>query len=178
MWQLPPLKKRCLDHSQQHLQRVSHLLAESQALGKNGGRELDLASGQLFWTTETYRIYEIDPSNYEPSIETALQFCSPDGRRQMHASIAATVARGNAFSIDIDLMTARQRRRWVRVTGAAVFDDGVAVRVLGAIQDITSQRKVDEELRQAKDAAEEDPPATPQSNGGVERFNGFLKRQL
>jgi len=144
------------DHrvSQQHLQRVSHLLAESQALGKIGGWELDLASGQLFWTTETYRIYEIDPSNYEPSIETALQFCSPDGRRQMHASIAATVARGNAFSIDIDLMTARQRRRWVRVTGAAVFDDGVAVRVLGAIQDIASQRKVDEELRQAKDAAE------------------------
>jgi PAS domain S-box-containing protein len=144
------------DHrlSQQHLQRVSRLLEESQTLGKIGGWELDLATQQLFWTAETYRIYEVDPELYEPSIVSALAFCLPDGRRRMHAAIADAVSHGKAFSLDIELLTARKRHRWVRVTGGAAFDEGNAVRILGAIQDITLQRRFDEELLKAKDAAE------------------------
>lgn len=140
--------------SQEHLQRVSRLLAESQALGHIGGWELDLATGELFWTAETYRIHDTTAETYDPTLQSALDFFTESARRQMRAAIEDAVARGRAFSLDVEMVTARNRTIWVRATGGAVFSQGAAVRVLGAIQDITSQRRFDEELLQAKEAAE------------------------
>lgn len=140
--------------SQEHLQRVSRLLAESQALARVGGWELDLASEELFWTAETFRIHETSPKDFQPSLETAIGFFAPEGRPRLRAALEDAVTRGRAFSQDLELVTARGRRIWVRVTGGAVFAGGRAVRVLGAFQDITSQRRLDEELVAAKEAAE------------------------
>jgi len=140
--------------SQEQLQRTSRLLAESQALARVGGWELDLATDELFWTAETYRIHEASPGEFQPTVESAIAFFEPQGRPRLRAALEDAVARGRAFSLDLELETARGKRLWARVTGGAVFANGRAVRVLGAFQDITAQRRLDEELVQAKEAAE------------------------
>jgi PAS domain S-box-containing protein len=140
--------------SREALQRASRLLAESQALARVGGWELDLLTDELFWTAETYRIHETSPNRFQPNVDEAIEFYAPEGRPRLRAALEDAVARGRAYSLDLELVTARGRRLWVRVTGGAVFVKGRAVRVLGAIQDISAQRRMDEELLHAKEAAE------------------------
>mgnify|MGYP002624038383 CR=1 FL=1 len=140
--------------SQEHLQRVSRLLAESQALARVGGWELDLSTNDLFWTTETFRIHDTSPRLYTPTVESAIDFYVPSARPRIRAALDDAIARGRAFSLELEVVTARGRRIWCRATGGAVFAGGRAVRVLGAFQDITAQRRLDAELMRAKEAAE------------------------
>ena len=128
--------------AQDSLQRVSRLLAESQALGRVGGWEWDLASDTLFWTSETYRIYEVSPADYQPTVDTAVAYFVPESRLRVRAALQDAVARGRAFSLELELVTARGRNIWVRATGGTVFAGGKAVRVLGAFQNITEQRQL------------------------------------
>ena len=139
--------------SREHLHRVSRLLAESQALARVGGWELDLATEEVFWTAETYRIHETSPRDFAPTVASAIEFYAPEGQPRLRAALEDAMARGRAFSLDLELITARKRRIWVRVTGGAVFAKSKAVRLLGAFQDITAQRRLDEELVRAKEAA-------------------------
>lgn len=140
--------------AKESLQRVSRLLAESQALGQVGGWELDLATDELFWTAETYRIHEASPKTFSPTMEAAIDFFVPAAQIEVRAALEDAIARGRAFSLELEMVTARGRNIWVRATGGAVFSNGRAVRVLGAFQNITSQRRFDEELVRAKEAAE------------------------
>lgn len=140
--------------AKESLQQVSRLLAESQALGQVGGWELDLSTDTMFWTAETYRIHEASPRTFVPTMEGAIKFFVPEAQKEVRAALEDAVARGRAFSLDLELVTARGRAIWVRATGGAVFVAGRAVRVLGAFQNITAQRRFDEELVRAKEAAE------------------------
>ncbi|MGK0201576.1 MAG: signal transduction histidine kinase/CheY-like chemotaxis protein/PAS domain-containing protein [Planctomycetota bacterium] len=136
------------------LLQVSRLLAESQALGQIGGWELDLSTDSLFWTAETYRIHDASPSTFVPTMDRAIACFVPAAQIEVRAALEDAVARGRAFSLDLELVTARGRKIWVRATGGAVFVGRRAVRVLGALQNITAQRLLDEELVRAKEAAE------------------------
>ncbi|MFK7743327.1 MAG: response regulator [Planctomycetota bacterium] len=140
------------------LQRVNRLLAESQALARCGAWELDPASGEVFWTDETYRIHETSMSGVDGlaalTLEDVLDFYVPESRRRFREAIQLAVECGRGFSLDLEIITAACRRVWVRVSGGAVFVDGAIVRVSGALQDISRQRRIDGELVASRERAE------------------------
>jgi signal transduction histidine kinase/ActR/RegA family two-component response regulator len=99
-------------------------------------------------------IHEQDPASFVPTVDNAVVHYVPQAQLQVRAAMEDARTRGRAFSLDLELVTARGRHIWVRATGGAVFAGGRAVRLLGAFQDITEQRHFDEELMRAKEAAE------------------------
>jgi PAS domain S-box-containing protein len=138
----------------ENLQRVSRLLAESQALGRVGGWELDMETQRLYWTAETHRIHQTSPRNFTPTIEAAIGFLVPGARQKMRDAVRDALACGSTFSMDVQLVTARSRRLWVRATGHVVTQENRPARVVGAFQDITAQRELEGELLSAKERAE------------------------
>ncbi len=140
--------------SQDRLRRVTGLLEESQSLARVGGWELELPSESLSWTEETYRIHDTSPDEFHLDVDAAIGFFAPEGRAELRAAIDDAMQKGRAVSLELELVTARGRRLWVRVTGSAEFVNGRASRVLGAMQDVTAQRRLGAELVEAKEAAE------------------------
>ncbi len=140
--------------SQDRLRRVTGLLEESQALARVGGWELELPSEALSWTEETYRIHETSPEDLHLDVDAAIAFFAPAGRAELRAAIDDAMHKGRAFSLELPLVTARGRNLWVQVTGSAEFVNGRASRVLGALQDVSGQRRLGAELVEAKEAAE------------------------
>ncbi len=59
-------------------QRQSRLMQMTEQLGEVGGWELELGCNRLYWTAQTYRIHELDPQSYQPTVETAVQFYTPE----------------------------------------------------------------------------------------------------
>jgi diguanylate cyclase (GGDEF)-like protein/PAS domain S-box-containing protein len=108
-----------------------------------GGWELDLLRGTLTWSDETRRIHEVD-DNYQPSLETAIEFYAPAARPVIEAAVQQAIAQGKAWDIELPLATARGREIWVRAVGEAQFENGQAVRLLGAFQDITERRRLEQ----------------------------------
>ena len=78
-----------------------------------------------------------------------LNFYHPESRPVIEAAVRNATTLGKAYDLELELVSAKGNRKWVRTIGLPVRQGDRVVQVRGAIQDIT-------ELKQAE---EEDPPA-------------------
>ena len=65
------------------LRRSEAYLAEAQRLSHTGTVAFN-ATGPLYWSEESYRIWELDPLQGLPSLETVLQRIHPDDRERVN----------------------------------------------------------------------------------------------
>jgi len=130
------------------LQRQTGLLEATQRAAGVGGWEIDIASGHLYWTAEMYRIHEIAPEDYVPSLATALEFFAPEARATIRDAFESSLNEGKSWDVELELITAKGRRIWTRATGAARMGTrGSPVKASGSLQDISSRREAEERIR-------------------------------
>lgn len=107
-----------------------------------GGWELDLRTEVLLWSLETRRIHGV-AADYVPSLETAVRFYAPEDRPLIEAAVQLGITSGQPWDLALRLDTRDGRRIWVRAVGEAEFQDGQAVRLIGAVQDITERKQLE-----------------------------------
>jgi diguanylate cyclase (GGDEF)-like protein len=130
------------------LRRQTALLAATQRAAHVGGWEVDVATGQLYWTEETYRIHETAPDEFTPTVDRGIDFYAPESQPVIRAAVEAGMQTGEPWDLELEIITAKGRRRWVRATGKAEFGaDGSPVKLWGSFQDITDRRQADERIR-------------------------------
>lgn len=120
------------------LRRHQRLLAETSALADVGGWELDLSTSSLLWTEQTYRIHGLD-FDYEPTVEAAIGFYSPEAQPGIRAAIDRCLDQGGSFDLELPLMQKGGELIWVRAVGHVEFDNDTPTRLLGALQVITER---------------------------------------
>ena len=130
------------------LQRSTLLLEASQTTAKVGGWELDLDSGQLFWTDETYRLHETTREEFHPTVDAGIEAYLPESRRIISAALQAAIERGEGYDLVLETLTARGRRIDVRATCTVTLQAGRPTKLTGIFQDITEHKQMEEQLRQ------------------------------
>ena len=134
-------------HTRQELTRNRDLLARTERLAGVGGWEIDVETGDVRWTDGTYAIHELDPhSEFEPTVETALEFYHPDDRAELEGLVERCMNTGENYDAECRLITDDDRVRWVRTTGEGIKTDGEITTVRGAILDITAQKEREQQL--------------------------------
>jgi PAS domain S-box len=118
---------------------------ETGKLTKTGTWELDLLTNHLFWSDEVYVIHEIEPK-IVLDLDGALGFYSAKDRKKITTLMEKAVKGGASWDVEVAFVTARSNKRWVRTSGKAVFEDGIAVKLFGIIQDVTEKRLSEEML--------------------------------
>lgn len=126
--------------------RRAEVLQTMEVTAQVGGWEVDIKTGSLFWTTETYRIHEV-PAGFKPDLQTAINFYSPEAVPVITAAVEQAM-KGIAYDLELQIITAKGRRLWVRAAGHAVFEDGAVVRLVGAFQDIDAFKRREIELEE------------------------------
>ena len=124
-----------------------------------------------------YRIQDLSPEQFSPSVERATAMYTPEAIPVIREAIHCAVELGEHFDLELPLITARGRQRWVRIIGEAQREDGRVTHVYGAMQDITARRKTEDALRDSErqletildNAAEGMLVLSPA--GAIERFN-------
>ena len=111
-----------------------------------GGWIVDLLHGEVVWSDQTCRIHEVEPG-HRPSVDETYSYYPSEARATMEDAVRQSLSDGNAWDLELPLVTARGRPVWVRVIGEVESDDGVPVRLVGALQDVTERRALDAELR-------------------------------
>ena len=125
----------------------SHLL-KALEVGKIASWELDLISGDLSWSVEVFRIFNI-PQGASLDYEAFLQLVLPEDREYVDRQWSAALS-GEPYDIEHRIRTGDEIK-WLREKATLEFDKaGRAVRGVGIVQDITAQKAVEEELRRAK----------------------------
>ena len=137
-----------LAHSYELLQQREHLLEATGDLAKIGGWEYDPVAGTGNWTLEVARIHELDPSVISNNT-LRLQSYPGESRTRLEAAIKAASERGVPYDLDLEFLTGRGTRKWVRTICRPVVRDGKVKLLRGALQDIT-ERKLAEFRLQAQ----------------------------
>jgi len=113
------------------------LLRQLEDLAKVGIWEILLSDSTLHWSTGVYFIHEIDADSYTPTVESAIQFYAPDSIPIITEQVDLLIREGKGYDMELQIITGKGRRIWVRVIGRAVYDEeGVIVKVRGLFQDI------------------------------------------
>jgi len=110
-----------------------------------GGWELDLGSGTFSWSHETRRIHDV-ASDFLPTLENAVGFYAPEARSTIEAAVSAGMQHGTPWDLELPLVTATGRHIWVRAVGEVEFEAGQPVRLVGALQDVTERKRLQQRL--------------------------------
>ena len=142
-------------HTREKLLSGKQLLEESQAIAKVGGWELDLQTGVLFWTDETYRIHETTPDKFNPSVDAGVDFFLPDSRDIISAALELAISTGQGYDLELQTHTTQGRLIDVRTTCKVTLQDGKATKLVGIFQDISERKAYERSLQEARLTAEQ-----------------------
>ncbi len=127
----------------------TELIAQTTSVSGVGGWELDLERGALTWSEQTRALHEVDDS-YVPELGKALGFFAPEVQPVLREAVRAACEDALPYSLELPLLTARGRERWVRTAGRPVLHDGKVVRIIGAIRDVTDRKTAELRLQHSE----------------------------
>ena len=135
------------------LRRNERYLAAGQKLSHTGSWALNVSSGELFWSQETFRIFGFDPAKTIASlVETFLQRIHPDDRPGIEQGLKeAPMATGN-YEVDYRIVLPDGSIKHVHdVIYPLTNQAGRVVERYGVIMDVTERRRAEEELQKSRD---------------------------
>jgi PAS domain S-box-containing protein len=125
--------------------RSEMYLSEAQRLSLTGSFGWDPASGTIYWSDETYRIFEYEPTK-EPTVQMVLDRTHPDDRMRLRQIFdRASIERGE-FTAEHRLLMTDGSVKYVRVVAHPSTDeDSKNFDFVGAVMDITERHRAEEE---------------------------------
>jgi predicted ATPase/signal transduction histidine kinase/CheY-like chemotaxis protein len=143
--------------AEQELRRTDSYLSEAQRLSHTGSFGWRPPSGEIYWSEETFRIFEFDPATTEPTVDLMM-------RQQIHPDDVAALQRvaehaaheGQDFAHEHRLRMPDGRIKHLHVVAHAIRTETGDVDFVGAVKDVTGEKwaqaereRLEQRLRQA-----------------------------
>jgi PAS domain S-box-containing protein len=136
-----------LGRAEEALRRSEAYLAEAQKLSHTGSFGWDVSSGKIYWSQETFRIFEYHPPT-EPTLELVLHRTHPEDRALVQQVLDRVLRERKDFDFEHRLLMPDGSVKYLRVVGRSSKDESVSSEFLGAVMDITDLKRA-EEMRAA-----------------------------
>jgi PAS domain S-box-containing protein len=131
------------------LRRSEAYLAEAQRLSRTGSFGWRVASGDVVWSEETYRIFGVDRT-VKPTIDLLIQRCHPDDRERVRHDIDRVAQGDHDFDVEHRLLMPDGLVKYLRVRSHRVECESGDDEVVGAVLDITAARDAQDALHAAQ----------------------------
>lgn len=138
-------QRRVAEEELRDVREHAHLMIEAARLGM---WDYEPPTGSLRWDSRCKAMFGLPP---DAEVDLALfeARCHPDDRARMQEEVrqATSVETDQAYCSEYRILLEYGEVRWVATRGRAFFENGVCVRFLGVLQDITEQRQATESLQ-------------------------------
>jgi PAS domain S-box-containing protein len=136
--------------SEEALRRIqATYLAEAQKLSATGSFGWNVATGELLWSEETFRIFGYD-STQKPSLEAMIRRVHPDDAALVQQVIGRAARLKQEFDFEHRLLMPDGSMKHLRMVASAACDEPGVLQFVGAVMDITAARRAQEQLHQAQ----------------------------
>jgi signal transduction histidine kinase len=125
-----------------------------QRLSRTGSFGWTPSDGELHWSDEGFRIFEIDRA-VKPTMELVLQRIHPDDRALMSQTIDETSRGEKDFDVTTRLQMPDSSVKYVHVLSHAMRDGSGNLEVVGALTDVTAAVRAEQVERALHQAREE-----------------------
>jgi PAS domain S-box-containing protein len=146
------LEKKIIERMrvEEELRRSEAYLAEGQRLSHTGSGAWNVATGAVFWSQETYRIYGCDPKTVQPSSETFFRLVHPEDRLFVEQTFERVVRKKSSYELEFRIVRPDDEIRHTLSVGSPVISaSGELTEVVGTVLDITERKRAEEAERKA-----------------------------
>src|SRR5689334_6845045 len=120
----------------------------AEAIAHIGSWEWTIATGEVTWSHELYRIYGLEPGSVAITLEFFLSRAHPDDRGRVEREIQGVLRHPGPFTYREVIVRPDGSLRTLDTVGHTIADDhGAIARVAGTCRDITDEVARDERLR-------------------------------
>lgn len=131
-------------------------LIEAQAIAKIGHWELDLVSNNLNWSDEVYRIFELDRTFDSLSLQNFVELIFPEDRELVINAFKLHLEKKDPYNVVHRILLKDGTFKYLNERCITEFDqENKPIRSIGTVADITERVQVENELKIAKEKAEE-----------------------
>jgi PAS domain S-box-containing protein len=124
------------------LQTSEARLREAQRIAHLGDWTFDLATQEITWSEEVFRLFGCDASQGEPTYTEHLQSYAPESRQQLESAVQQAVALGESYELELQIVRPDRSMAWILSQGEPVQNcQGEIVRLLGTALDITDRKQ-------------------------------------
>jgi PAS domain S-box-containing protein len=138
-----------LQRSYSDLHRSEAYLAQGQSISHTGSFGWSVVSGEIYFSEETYRIFEFDRA-VEPRFELIFQRIHPDDRDLVQQALNRATNEKKAFDYEHRLLMADGSIKHLHVIGHASKVSLGNLEFLGAVTDVTTAKQAGEALQRSE----------------------------
>lgn len=121
-------------------------LNDAQKLARFGHWHWDLKTDEVTWSEGVFRIYGL-PDKYPINYDEIIQFTHPDDREYVQKTVQACIAEQRNWEYYHRILTSDGQERTIHALGnIGLADDGSVAALFGTVQDVTEQKRVEQEL--------------------------------
>jgi PAS domain S-box-containing protein len=124
-------------------------LTEAQRLSRTGSFGWNVASGAIFWSDETFRIFQYEQTT-KPTLELIVQRTHPDDRAAVQKTIDDASRAGKDFDHEYRLLTPDGSTKYVHAVARAARTQSGSIEFFGAITDVTVAKEAERKLRRSE----------------------------
>ena len=140
---------RNLEDRERAVRRSEAFLAEAQALSQTGSWGWNTATGDLFWSRETYRIFEFR-SDVAPTLPMIVDVVHPDDRARFVHEVEMFGRDRTDFEHEYRLKLRDGSIKYVYAVGRAAVRGFPNLDFIGAIMDVTDRKRAGDALLKAQ----------------------------
>jgi PAS domain S-box-containing protein len=131
------------------LLRSEMYLTEAQGLSGTGSFGWNVASGEIIWSDETFRIFQCDRTA-KPSVEFIVQRAHPEDRTAVQETIDRASRDGEDFDHEYRLLLPDGAVKYVHAVAHAKKGASGSIAFVGAVTDVTSAKETERQLRRSE----------------------------
>lgn len=122
-------------------------LVEAQTATKVGSWETDLSNLNVYWSDQTFAIFELDKNSFNPTHGSFLEYVHPEDKEKVDQAFKSSFASSVYNTVQHRIITAKGHIKFVEERWKVSFNtNNEPVRVFGTCQDITETILYEEKL--------------------------------
>jgi PAS domain S-box-containing protein len=136
---------------QEKMSQIKSRLKDAQFIAKMGSWTWQPGSSSVWWSDAIYELFGVDPATTSPSFEAFVELLEPSDRELAYQRVQAISNGAAGFANELRIRRPDGRTIWIYSVGRATRNpQGQLLRVDGFDQDITSRKRLEEQLRQSQ----------------------------
>src|SRR5882672_171537 len=132
--------------AEEKLRTSQAFLTEAQSISHTGSFGWRVSSEDIFWSEETFRIFQYDPTT-KPSVALVFQRTHPDDVAFAKQAIERASQDEKDFDFEHRLLMLDGSIKHVRVVGHAERGQSGELEFVGAVMDVTAAREAEQQIR-------------------------------
>jgi PAS domain S-box-containing protein len=131
------------------LRRSEAYLAQAQQLSHTGSFGWDVSKDEIYWSAETFRIFEFKPAG-KVTVDLILQRTHPEDRIAVQQLLERIIQQRTTFDFEHRLLMPDGSVKYVHVVGRPSENESGRLELVGAVTDVSERKLAEQEREQLR----------------------------